>query len=219
MPFGEIDRDVRKERISMKKKKWWLVLLVSMLFFGLGSSEALTGLGFGVRAGTTKLEDPNTGESFDAMTMFGGHIKVGTLPIIDLEANAEYAQKKYDIQIPLPEVEDLSGEVTFRIVSLRASAKYHFSPPLSPLKPYVGAGLGMHLMTSTIDLPGTQYTIPLNEDYSESKTGVHALGGLLLSFPVIPFEVFAEGRYSVIFAENGSIGATSLYGGFIFKLP
>ena len=203
----------------MKAGKWTLAVLIGLLICGLGTAEALTGLGFGIRAGTTKLEDPNTGESFDTMTMFGGHLKIGTLPIIDLEASAEYAQKKYDITVPIPEVEDLSGEVTFRIVSLRASAKYSISPPLSPIKPYVGAGLGMHLMTSTIDLPGTQYTIPLNEDYSESKTGAHALGGVLLSFPVIPFEVFAEGRYGVIFAENESIKVTSLYAGLNFKLP
>jgi len=151
--------------------------------------------------------------------MFGGHIKIGTLPIIDLEASAEYAQKKYDIGISIPEVQDLSGEVTFRIVSLRASAKYHISPPLSPIKPYLGAGLGMHLMTSTIDIPGTQYTIPLNEDYSESKTGAHALGGVLLSLPLFPLEFFAEGRYGVIFTGDGSTKSTSLYAGATFKLP
>jgi hypothetical protein len=201
----------------MNIRKVMLAALAGVLICGLGTSEALTGLGFGVRAGMTKLEDPNTGESFDAMTMFGGHLKIGTLPIIDLEASAEYAQKKYDITIP--EIEDLSGEVTFRIVSLRASAKYSISPPLSPIKPYVGAGLGMHLMTSTIDLPGTDYTVPINEDYSESKTGAHALGGVLLTFPILPFEIFAEGRYSVIFAENESVKATSLYAGLNFKLP
>ena len=77
----------------------------------------------------------------------------------------------------------------------------------------------MHLIASTIDLPGTDYVIPLDEDYSESKTGAHALGGVLLSFPIIPFEVFAEGRYGVIFTEDESIKDTSLYAGLNFKLP
>jgi hypothetical protein len=202
----------------MNAGKWTLTIMIGLLICGLGAAEAVTGLGLGVRAGTTKLEDPNTGESFDTMTMFGGHLKIGTLPIIDLEASAEYAQKKYDFDIPIPQAEDLGAEVTFRLVSLRASAKYSFSPPLSPIKPYVGAGLGMHLMTSTIDVPGTEYVIPLEEDYSESKTGAHALGGVLLSFPVLPFEVFAEGRYGVIFTEDESVKATSLYAGLNFKL-
>ena len=73
-------------------------------------------------------------------------------------------------------------------------------------------------MTSTIDLPGTDYVIPLDEDYSESKTGAHALGGVLLSFPVLPFEIFAEGRYGVIFTEDESVRATSLYAGLNLKL-
>ena len=90
---------------------------------------------------------------------------------------------------------------------------------MSPIKPYVGAGLGMHFMTSTIDVPGTQYTIPLNEDYAETRTGAHALSGLLVSLPLFPFEFFAEGRYGVIFAEGGSTKSTSLYAGVTFKLP
>ena len=203
----------------MNVKKGVLAVMMGLLLFSLGSSEALTGLGIGVRAGTTKLEDPNTGESFDTMTMFGGHLKIGTLPIIDLEASAEYAQKKYDIGISIPQVQDLSGEVTFRIVSLRASAKYHISPSLSPIKPYLGAGLGMHRMTSTIDIPGIQYPIPLDDDYSASKTGAHALGGVLLSLPLFPIEFFAEGRYGAIFTEGGSTRSTSLYAGATFKLP
>lgn len=203
----------------MRKTKCCAVALAVILLLSSGTAYALTGLGFGLRAGTTKLEDSNTGESLDAMTMFGGHLKVGTLPIIDLEASVEYAQKKYDLDIPIPGAEDIMGDVTFRVVSLRGSAKYNISPPLSPIKPYVGASLGMHFMTSTIDLPGTEYTIPLNEDYSESKTGVDALGGLLISLPLFPVEFFAEGRYGVIFAEGGSTKSTSIYAGVTFKLP
>jgi hypothetical protein len=169
--------------------------------------------------GTLSLDDPNTDEKIDGMTLIGGHLKIGTLPIIDLDASAEYAQKKYDLDIPIPGAEDIMGDVTFRVVSLRGSAKYNISPPMSPIKPYVGAGLGMHFMTSTIDVPGTQYTIPLNEDYSETRTGAHALGGLLVSLPLFPFEFFAEGRYGVIFAEGGSTKSTSIYAGVTFKLP
>jgi hypothetical protein len=189
-----------------------------MLFIA-SPSDALTGLGFGIRAGTTSLDDPNTEEDVNGMTMLGAQLKIGTLPIIDLEASAEYAQKKYDLDIPVPGAQDIAGDVTFRLVSLRGSAKYKFPLPLMPIKPYVGAGLAMHFMTSTIDIPGTQYTIPLNEDYSESKTGAHALAGLLVSIPLFPFEVFAEGRYGIIFVENESVKDRSIYAGLNFKLP
>jgi hypothetical protein len=203
----------------MRGSRFIILALVGILFFSAGPSIALTGLGFGLRAGTTKLEDPNTDESLDAMTMFGGHVKVGTLPIVDFEGSLEYAQKKYDLDIPIPGAEDIMGDVTFRNISLRAAGKYHISPPLSPIKPYIGASLGMHFMSSTIDLPGTDYVIPLNEDYSESKTGVDALGGLLVSLPLFPVEFFAEGRYGVIFAEGGSVKSTSIYAGATLKLP
>jgi len=108
----------------MRGIKYIILLLTVILFFSAGQSEALTGLGFGLRAGTTKLEDPNTDESLDAMTMFGGHVKVGTLPILDLEGSLEYAQKKYDVDIPILEADDIIGDVTYRNVSLRAAAKY-----------------------------------------------------------------------------------------------
>ncbi len=203
----------------MNGVKWLVLALAAILFLAASSSEALTGLGFGLRAGTTKLEDPNTDESLDAMTMFGGHLKVGTLPIIDLEASVEYAQKKYDLDIPIPGAEDIVGDVTFRTVSLRGSAKYNISPPLSPIKPYVGAGLGMHFVSSSVSITGLPYEIPLDTDYSETRTGAHALGGLLVSLPLFPLEFFAEGRYGVIFAEGGSTKSTSIYAGVTFKLP
>jgi hypothetical protein len=201
----------------MRKIKWCAVALGAILLLGSGAAQALTGLGFGLRVGTLSLEDPNTNEKVDGMTLVGGHVKIGTLPIIDLEASAEYAQKKYDFSIP--EVDVTGAEVTFRLVSLNGSAKYNISPPMSPIKPYVGAGLGMHFVSSSIDIPGVPYEIPLDTDYSESKTGAHALGGLLASFPLFPLEFFAEGRYGVIFTEDGSTKATSIYAGLNFKLP
>lgn len=203
----------------MNRTCWCLVALIAILLAGNGAAHALTGLGFGVRAGIMSLDDPNTEEDLNGMTMFGAHLKIGTLPIVDLEASVEYAQKKYDLDIPIDGVPDLSGEVTFRHVSLKGSAKYNFSPPVSPIKPYVGAGLGMHFLSSTIDIPGTQYVIPLDEDYSESKTGMHALGGILLSLPLFPVEFFAEGRYGIIFTGDESTKASSLYGGLTLKLP
>jgi len=209
----------RNGREVMKKVKWGALVFLTLVMLHGSAVQALTGLGFGVRAGLMSLDDPNTEEDVEEMTMLGAHLKIGTLPIIDLEASAEYAQKKYDIDIPIPGAQDISGDVTFRIVSLRGSAKYNFSPPMIPIKPYVGAGLGMHFVTSTIDIPGTQYVIPINEDYSESKAGAHALGGVLVSLPLFPLEVFAEGRYGIIFTEDESVKETSIYAGLTFKLP
>ena len=88
----------------MRGSRLIILALAGILFFTAGPSLALTGLGFGLRAGTTKLEDPNTDESLDAMTMFGGHVKVGTLPIVDFEGSLEYAQKKKNINVVGPQL-------------------------------------------------------------------------------------------------------------------
>ena len=77
----------------------------------------------------------------------------------------------------------------------------------------------MHFVSSSVSITGVPYEIPLDTDYAETRTGAHALSGLLVSLPLFPFEFFAEGRYGVIFAEGGSTKSTSLYAGVTFKLP
>lgn len=206
-------------RSKMKRTMVCVVALVNILLLSNGTSHAVTGLGIGLRIGRAKVDDPNTGESMDGVTMFGAQLKIGTLPIIDLEASAEYARKKYSYSYSVAGQDLIEADVTYHHVSLNGSAKYNLSVAISPIKPYLGAGLGMHFMSSSVNLPGVAYEIPLDTDYSESKTGAHVLGGLLLSFPLFPLELFAEGRYSVIFTEDESSKETSLYGGFTFKLP
>jgi opacity protein-like surface antigen len=203
----------------MKGTKGCIGVLVAILLLGGGTSHALTGLGLGLRAGTVTMDDPNTEESVDGMTMVGGHLKIGTLPIIDLEASGEYAWKDYEYTEDIPAVGDQRVEVTYHHFSLNGSAKYNFSLPAIPIKPYVGAGLGMHFIGSSVKLPDVPYDIPLEEDFTESKTGLHGLAGLSLSFPLFPLEIFAEGRYSAIFTKDKSTKATSLYAGLTLKLP
>lgn len=206
----------------MKAIQGCIGILVVILLVSGGTSHALTGLGLGLRAGSVSMDDPNTEESVDGMTMVGGHLKIGTLPIIDLELSGEYAWKDYEYTEDLPVVGEQRAEVTYHHFSLNGSAKYNFSLPASPIKPYVGAGLGMHFIGSTVEVPGVG-TVPLDtgfeEEFTESKTGLHGLAGLNLSFPLFPLEIFAEGRYSTIFTKDESTKATSIYGGLTLKLP
>jgi len=203
----------------MNKAKWCAAILATLLLLSGGTSYALTGLGFGLRAGTAKLEDPNTEEDMDGMTMFGAHLKVGTLPIIDLEVSGEYAWKDYDYTLSIEGVGEQRAEVTYHHFSLNGSAKYVVSVPASPVRPYVGAGLGMHFIGSSVKLPDVGYEVPLDEDFTESKTGLHGLAGLSLSLPLFPLEMFAEGRYAAIFTKDKSTKARSLYAGLTLKLP
>ena len=203
----------------MKGIKRCIGILVALLLLGGGTSHALTGLGLGLRAGTLSMDDPNTEESVDGMTMVGGHLKIGTLPIIDLEVSGEYAWKDYDYTLPIEGVGEQRAEVTYHHFSLNGSAKYAVSLPASPVRPYVGAGLGMHFIGSSVKLPDVGYEVPLDEDFTESKTGLHGLAGLSLSLPLFPLEMFAEGRYAAIFTKDKSTKARSLYAGLTLKLP
>lgn len=201
----------------MNRSPWCVVALVATLFFSVETSQALTGLGFGLRGGMVSVDDPNTEESVSGVTMLGAHLKIGTLPILDLELSAEYARKKYDF--PVPGVGDKRAEATYRLVSLNGTAKYNFSITPVPIKPYLGGGLGMHFVASTVDLPELQTSVPIDPDFDDSKTGIHGLAGLALSFPLFPLEIFAEGRRVLIFTEDETTSANSLYAGLTLKMP
>jgi opacity protein-like surface antigen len=195
------------------------IVLVSVILFLLVGSEAgaITGLGFGVRGGVIqgyqndKLNDIPTGKEdwLENMPMVGVHLKIGTFRIIHLEASVEYAWKKQDI--------DLIGlgktEFSINDLSLNGTAKYMFS--LIAIKPYVGAGVGVHRLAYGISLD--DQSVPIPED--ENKLGYHVVGGVLLSPPATPLELMAEARYTRIQTGGASTKYATFLAGITFNLP
>jgi len=192
------------------------VLGTILLFALVNSSFAITGLGFGIRGGIVaglendRLDDFIKGiDSSSAlsknMTMIGGHLKIGTLPIIDFELALEYAWKKKEIT---PEV-----DFTISDLGVIGSAKYHLGLPV--IKPYVGAGLGLHRMVYSVKGYDVQAAIPEREN----KLGYHGLVGVRISPPMSPVEFFVEGRYTYITTENKSTKYSAIYAGGTFNLP
>ena len=189
--------------------------VVALLAFGV-TSHAITGLGFGIRGGmvaglqNSNLDDfiktinPDS-ELSNNMTMIGGHLKIGTLPVIDFELALEYAWKKKEI----------ASGIDFSISDLGVigSAKYNLDFPL--IKPYVGAGLGLHKLVYKLDGYGGTLVIP----EKESKLGYHALAGVSIRPPLSPVEFFAEGRYTYITTEGKSTRYSTIYAGGTFNLP
>jgi len=194
-----------------------ITVLAAILFLiPATTSYAITGLGFGIRGGMVAgLENDNldsfikeidsTSALSKNMTMIGGHLKIGTLPIIDFELALEYAWKKKEI---------VSG-VNFTIsdFGVIGSAKYHLGFPV--IKPYVGAGLGLHRMVYKLEGYGGSLVVPDNE----SKLGYHGLAGVKIQPPMSPVEFFAEGRYTYITTENKSTKYSAIYAGGTFNLP
>lgn len=194
------------------------LILCMFLFFCLGSEAwGITGLGFGVRGGMIQnykndnlnLIPTQNQDWLKDMPMLGAHLKIGTLRIIHLEASVEYAWKKKDIVL-----EGLTRtEFSVNDLSLNATAKYIFSVPV--VKPFLGGGVGIHRLAYGIS--NEAYSVYVPED--QSKMGIHAVGGLLLSPPASPLEFFAEARYTSIQTDNESTRYTTILAGLTFNLP
>jgi hypothetical protein len=177
---------------------------------------AITGLGIGVRGGliqnykNSNLNSLPTQKDFvKGMTMAGVHLKIGTLRIIHLEASVEYAWKKKEIILE----DEIKADFTINDLSLNATAKYIFSFPI--IKPYVGGGAGLHRWVYKVSKGSYSMYLPENQN----RLGFHGVGGLLLKFPAIPFELFGEGRYTVIQTKDKATRYTTILAGLTFNLP
>jgi hypothetical protein len=195
----------------MKKVLLFLVLL----FLFVPSSYALVGLGLGVRAGVvSNYDNPKLGDFIEEMNMLGAHLKIGALPIIDLEISGEYFWKTEDISVELGS-DTISGEFKVRDYSLNGTAKYVFSTPV--VKPYIGAGGGLHIITYSFSKE--EYFNELGITDAQTKPGYHFNAGLLLNVPVFPLEAFVEGRYTSIQTEKKATGFFTWMLGVTLNLP
>ncbi|MGB2768789.1 MAG: outer membrane beta-barrel protein [Candidatus Zixiibacteriota bacterium] len=200
----------------MMKKKTLTLCVFLFVFFG-NQAWGLTGLGFGVRGGMIRdykndnlnLIPTQDQDWLKEMPVVGVHLKIGTLRVVHFEASVEYAWKETEIVL-----ENLTRtEFSVNDLSLNATAKYVYSIPV--LKPYLGAGAGIHRLVYGIS--NKDYDIFIPED--QNKMGFHVVGGILLSFPASPIELFAEARHTSIQTEGESTRYTTILGGLTFKLP
>lgn len=182
----------------------------------------ITGLGIGIKGGMIQnykndnLDSiPTVGQDWlKEMPVVGVHLKIGTLRIIHLEASVEYAWKEKKIDLKEPITEDIiKADFSIKDLSLNGTAKYMFSFPV--LKPYLGAGVGVHRLIYGIS--NEAYSVYVPED--QNRIGFHGVGGFVVSFPAFPLELLAEARYTFVRTENESTRYTTLLAGLTFNLP
>ena len=198
-------------------RRVFFLLAICFLLVSASESEAITGLGIGVRGGVLQnyhndnLDLIPTVESdwLKEMPMVGVHLRLGTLRIVHLEASLEYAWKKKDINL------GQAGRAEFSIndLSVNGTAKYRFS--LLALKPYVGAGAGIHRLAYGIS--NDDYSVYIPED--QNRLGLHAVGGFLVSAPAFPLELMAEVRYTSVQTTGNSTRYSTILVGLTYKLP
>lgn len=195
-----------------------LLLFCFFVCLSLSSkSWGITGLGIGIKGGIIQNYRNDNLNSIPTqnqdwlkeMPMVGLHLKIGTLRIIHLEFSLEYAWKKKEIVL------DNSTRADFSVndLSLNGTAKYLFSFPV--LKPYLGAGVGMHRLVYGISKDA--YSIYIPED--QNRMGLHGVVGIVLSLPAFPLEFLAEVRYTSIQTKNKSTRYTTLLAGVTYNLP
>lgn len=175
-----------------------VLVLLGVLVVLSSPAYAIKGVGIGVRGGLVSdyknpgLDNSTFSLDLKQMPMFGGHVVIGFIPIIELEGSAEVAWKKKSFDIL-----GTTGDLTLKDFSLNATAKYKF--PLPVIKPYIGAGLGWHWLSYSVSLSsGSSIEVPVDEN----RLGYHGLVGLALKLPALPLEFFAEGRYTHIMTKQ-----------------
>ena len=131
-------------------------------------------------------------EEIDATLGFGVFADLGTVaPNIGLEARLDYWSQSE---------ETFGFDASVRDVTLGVRGKYYFDVDHPNLRPFVGAGLGMHFLNAEVEVPtgpGTSTTV----DDSETRVGLDFGGGIRTSVsPVL--DLHAEGWYGIVSDVN-----------------
>ena len=230
----------------MKNWREFFLILVVCLFVGAPSSHAITGLGFGIHGGPANYRGDvfrfEIGDEIfksgdvGSSVFYGGHFKVGTLPIVDLYLNVDYFSKDgfytYKFQYGDPKnPETYTRKIDFRDLSISVDGKFNiYSLPASPVAVYLGGGIGTHLLNTEI---AEELPTEVPEDFEETfeffkdngRVDIHGLLGVKVNPPVVPLEFFLEGRYAFIKTKDEDKGrkddlqAITISAGATLNLP
>jgi hypothetical protein len=163
---------------------------------------------------------------------YGGHLKVGTLPIVDFYLNVDYFSKKefYEYSFEFGQTK-YTRTIDFQDLYISVDGKFNiYSPPLSPAAIYLGGGIGSHLLNTEI---AEELPTEVPEGYEEAfdffkdngRFDIHGLLGAKIKPAVIPLEFFLEGRFAYIKTKDEDKGrkddlqAMSIIAGATFNLP
>jgi len=143
--------------------------ILVLLALGLVVSQqamAQSNLGFKRLGGSIGYVSP---EDLDGTIGLGVFADMGTItPEISLEPRIDYWSQSE---------EAFGTKVSVRDVAVGARAKYHFATSNPNMRPFAGAGLGLHFLSAEVEmsLPGFP-----TESYSdgETKLGLDVGGGL-----------------------------------------
>ena len=180
-------------------------------------------------------------EGFKNPVMGGVDLFINTLPVIDLQVSVDASKMTYPVRYIRPNLynpfkkDTTNYDVPFGRLGVYVSIKKNlvaFPPVLHTLSIYVGGGVGAHfiapvvsekyvfdhLKTAAEDLNTDEI---LKEDIKKNMVyGWHLLIGLRLKVPILPFQIFGEGKMT--FVPEGKYEQPSkfpsLYAGIAYML-
>lgn len=169
-------------------------------------ASAQTGLG--VRAGSISVSGDYV--EMDPTTAFGAHLAIGFIPVLKVQIGAEYLKGTATYSYAVLDVEE-----DYQTISLFADVRYPISLlPLFPVKPVVGGGLNLNLMSY---LDEATYSGGVSTDPADfTHTGYHLMFGLLFDPPVLPVAITAEYRIQSIALEDDTVTNKGIVVGLTF---
>lgn len=127
-------------------------------------------------------------ENLDGTFGLGVFADLGTItPDISLEPRIDYWSKSKD---------EFGTEVSVHDVAVGARAKYNFATTNPKVRPFAGAGLGLHFISAevSVSMPGFPTT---SASDSETKLGLDFGGGI--ATPLSPrTDLLAEAWYGIV---------------------
>jgi opacity protein-like surface antigen len=149
----------------MKRTIFFVSLAIGVL--AAGSAMAQSNIGMRAVGGSLALVSP---ENVDGTVGLGVFADLGTItPNIGLEPMLEYWSTSQ---------EAFGAKASLRDVSLGCRAKYYFETTNPKLRPYAGAGLGLHFLHAEASYSSPGFPT-YSSDASDTKLGLDLGGGLM----------------------------------------
>jgi hypothetical protein len=164
------------------------VAICTVLAAGASAEANLALRGIGLKAGVVNPED------VDATLGAALIADLGTLhPNVALESYTGFWSQTENVY---------GGELGVRDFSFGANAKYMFTTSNPSLKPFLGGGLGLHIVTARAETDPVYFGGSLlypgySADDTEVKVGLDLAGGLNIDQGGT-FSFLGEGRYTII---------------------
>ena len=195
----------------MKRRIVSAVAAIALVALITPSASAQTG--FGVRYANLTPEGDYI--EMDATSAVGVHVALGFLPLIKLQIGAEAilgGTATYDYDVPGV----AAKEDDFKSLGLFADVRYPISLiPLFPVKPVVGGGMNMSVMTY-LDKEAFLAGEVTDDVESLMQTGYHLMFGLLIKPPFLPFTITAEYRMQTVKLTDDTVKSNGILLGLTF---